>query len=219
MGGRCTEKRVARLMREMGLRAHPPRSRGPTTTDSDHDLPIAENLLDRDFHADKPNQKWVGDITYLPLNNDKTKWVYLATVMDLHSRKIVDWACSTTMHTDLISHALSRALKDRRPKAGLIFHSDRGSQYASAAFRELLQSVGILQSMSRTGNCYDNAVAESFFHTLKQEWLSEILYNNINELEISLMRYIDGYYNRIRRHSSCRYFSPNEFEQLYGNAA
>jgi transposase InsO family protein len=219
LGGRCTEKRVARLMREMGLTAHPPRTWRPQTTDSNHDFPIADNLLNQDFTAEKPNQKWVGDITYLPTNDSQHKWVYLATVIDLFSRKVVGWACSTTINAELVCHALSRALKSRRPSAGLIFHSDRGSQYASLAFRDVLQSVGIQQSMSRTGNCYDNAVAESFFHTIKNEWLGSNRFANLSEIEIGLLNYIDGYYNRRRRHSSCRYLSPIDYEQLYGNAA
>jgi putative transposase len=208
MGGRCTEKRVARLMKAMGLSARPPRSPRPFTTDSQHHFPVADNLLQQDFSAEKPNQKWVGDITYMPTT---AGWGYLATVIDLYSRKIVGWSFGQTLHTDLICHALRRAITARRPSGPLIFHSDRGCQYASQQFRDELAQHQITQSMSRKGNCYDNAVAESFFHTLKNEWRWHHLLTP-EQTEIALMRYMDGYYNRLRRHSSCHYLSPEQYE-------
>lgn len=216
MGGRCTEKRVARIMKSMGVSAHPPRSPRPFTTDSNHHFPIADNVLNQDFTATKPNEKWVGDITYI---STTTGYGYLATVIDLYSRKVVGWSFGLTLHTDLICHALRRALAARRPTGPLIFHSDRGCQYASQQFRDLLARHNITQSMSRKGNCYDNAVAESFFHTLKKEWIGRSIIMTPDNTEIALMRFIDGYYNRLRRHSSSAYLSPDDYEMKYAVAA
>ena len=164
-GTRVSRKRVERLMRCAGIRVMPAR-RFTVTTDSNHDQPIAANLLRQDFHAAGPNQKWVTDITYIPTNEG---WLYLAAIIDLFSRRVVGWAMSSTMETSLVRSALDMALGNRSPGNDLIHHSDRGSQYASAAYRQALLQQGITASMSRRGNCYDNAVIESFWHSLKVE--------------------------------------------------
>lgn len=209
LGYRVNEKRVARLMHELGLSAQPPK-RYVVTTDSDHDDPIAPDLIQQDFTAEQPNQRWVGDITYIPTGEG---WLYLAMVLDLYSRKIVGWAFSDSLATPVVLDALTMAVQQRQPTGPLIFHSDRGSQYASAAYRSALASAGITPSMSRSGCCYDNAVAESFFHTLKSEWLRAITFSTRAAAQRSAFAYIETFYNRLRRHSTIGYLSPNDFER------
>lgn len=191
-GYHVNEKRVARLMREMGLVAGAP-SLFTVTTDSEHDDPVAENLLQQDFSADAPNQKWVGDITYIAT---KEGWLYLATVIDLFSRKVVGWAMGDSLETTLVLDALRMAVRERRPDDGLIFHSDRGCQYASKAYRAALAMYDIRQSMSRKGCCYDNAVAESFFHSLKTEWIRRHVFPSRSEAKSSIFSYLTAFYNR-----------------------
>ena len=180
------------------------------TTDSNHNLPIAKNLLNREFKSDKPDSKYVGDITYI---HTKQGWLYLATVIDLYSRKIVGWSMDDTMKTSLVNDALLMALQHRNPKQGLLWHTDRGSQYASDDHRKLCSQYGIIQSMSRKGNCWDNAVAESFFHTLKTELVYQTTYETKAEANQSIFEYIEVHYNRKRMHSANSYLSPVEFEE------
>jgi transposase InsO family protein len=180
------------------------------TTDSKHNLPIAPNLLNREFNAVSPNSKYVGDITYI---HTKQGWLYLATVIDLYSRKIVGWSMDDTMKTSLVNDALLMALQHRNPKQGLLWHTDRGSQYASDDHRKLCSQYGIIQSMSRKGNCWDNAVAESFFHTLKTELVYQTTYETKAEANQSIFEYIEVHYNRKRVHSANNYLSPVEFEE------
>lgn len=209
-GTRCSRNRVARLMREHGIRARR-RRRRVKTTDSKHSRPVAPNLLDRQFEAEGPNQKWVADISYIDTGEG---WLYLATVMDLFSRRIVGWAMADHMETPLVEQALRMALIRRRPGAGLLHHSDRGSQYASGDYRALLAAWGIAVSMSRTGNCHDNAVMESFFGKLKTEWATE-QYATRADARTDIFEYIEVWYNRRRRHSTLGYFSPRDFEAAY----
>jgi putative transposase len=202
-------KRVARLMREHGLLAHSPR-RFRVTTDSEHALPIARNLLQQDFHVDEANQAWVADITYVWTAQG---WCYLAVVLDLFSRRVVGWAFADHMRVELPLKALVRALKTRSLSAGLVHHSDRGSQYASRQYRQMLDAHQAACSMSRAGDCYDNAVAESFFASLKKECLSRRPFATRTEAYDAVAGYIDGFYNLVRRHSALGYVSPIEYEQ------
>lgn len=182
------------------------------TTDSKHSLPVSENLLERNFHAEAPNVKWAGDITYLQTTEG---WLYLAVVIDLYSRKVIGWSMDKTMKADLVCDALKMALWRREFPQGVIFHSDRGSQYCSQAFRTLLQSHSVVQSMSRKGDCWDNACVESFFHSLKVE---AVLYEPMLDRENmrqAVFEYIEVDYNRTRRHSYLGYLSPDNFELAY----
>lgn len=200
--------RVSRLMRENEIKAKMKR-RFKNTTDSEHKLPVSENILNRNFKANKPNEKWVSDITYIWT---MAGWLYLCTIIDLYSRKVVGWSMNDNMETSLIINALEMACINRNPESGLIFHSDRGSQYASYQFREVLEKKGFIQSMSRKGNCWDNAVAESFFHSLKTE---ELYFNKFNEkyqAKSCIFEYIELNYNRKRSHSYLGYLSPYQFE-------
>jgi transposase InsO family protein len=207
----CNQKTVARLMRLDGLQGRRKRRR-VITTNSNHCFPIAANLLNRDFHADQPNQKWVADITYIPTAEG---WLYLAGVLDLFSRKAVGWEMSNRIDADLVERALRMALYQRQPGRGLIHHSDRGSQYASHQIRNLLVANQIQVSMSGKGNCYDNAVMESFFGTLKNEWVHHQRYQSRYQARSDIFKYIEGFYNTVRLHSSLGYMSPNEFEAKY----
>jgi putative transposase len=209
-GMACSCNRVARLMRKHGVRARRPRRR-VRTTDSKHDLPVAPNLLGRQFEAERPNQKWVADISYIDTDEG---WLYLATVMDLFSRRIVGWAMDDHMERSLVEQALRMALFRRRPRAGLLHHSDRGSQYASGDYRALLAAWGITASMSRTGDCYDNAAMESFFGTLKTECVTA-RYPTRAAARTDIFEYIEVWYNRQRRHSSLGYLSPVAFEKVH----
>ena len=201
--------RVERLMRHHGIRAIMARPQRVRTTDSRHDLPIAPNLLDRNFTATAPNRIWLADITYVETDQG---WLYLATVLDLYSRKIVGWAMCDHLRAGLPLAALRMAISVQRPAAGLIHHSDRGVQYASAEYRKVIQSAGFRASMSRKGDCYDNAPMESFFHTLKTELVHHRQYKTRAEAERDIFAYIEGFYNRTRRHSAIGYISPIEME-------
>jgi transposase InsO family protein len=207
-GLRVGRKRVERLMRESGLRGRAKR-RFVCTTDSNHALPVAPNLLDRRFEVDAPNRVWVGDVTYIPTANG---WLYLAVLLDLFSRRVVGWATSATNDRALALAALETALKHRRPPDGLLHHTDRGSPYASADYQAALARRGIVASMSRTGDCYDNAVAESFFATLKAEHVDHEDFPSREVARASVADYIEHFYNPARRHSSLGYVSPIEFE-------
>lgn len=207
-GKRVSRKRVARLMRELGIRVTAPK-RFVVTTDSKHDLPIAENLLKQDFSANGPNAKWVTDITYIDTDEG---WLYLSAIEDLYSRRIVGWAMDAHMETSLVLRALDMALENRRPGAGLTHHSDRGCQYASHAYRTALNDHGIGISMSRRGNCYDNACIESFWKTLKVELVYRGHFRTRDEAKAAIFEYIEVFYNRIRSHSALDYVSPAAFE-------
>jgi transposase InsO family protein len=209
-GKTCSLNRVARLMRKHGIRARR-RRRRVRTTDSKHKQPIAPNLLERRFEAEGPNQKWVADITYI---DTAEGWLYLATVMDLFSRRVVGWAMADHMERSLVEQALRMALIRRQPRAGLLHHSDQGSQYASGDYRALLAAWGITVSMSRTGDCYDNAAMESFFGTLKTECITS-RYATRADARTAVFEYIEVWYNRQRRHSTLGYLSPHAFEEAY----
>lgn len=208
--GRCiSRKRVARLMREGGLCAKRKRRRIVTTRrDASH--PVAPNLLNRDFTATEPNKKWVSDITYIPTAQG---WLYLAVILDLYSRIVVGWSMSGNCDEELVERALDMALARRRPTAGLLHHSDRGCQYTSRAYRLHLEQSGVLVSMSRKGNGWDNAAMESFFGTLKEECVGSSIYPSHEEARLALFTYLEVYYNRIRRHSTLGYVSPLTYEQ------
>jgi putative transposase len=201
--------KVRRIMREAGLRPVWKR-KFVSTTDSKHDLPVAENLLARQFNPAQSNQAWTSDITYI---RTQTGWLYLAAVMELHSRKIIGWAMDATMPAELVCRALRMAIGQRQPQAGLILHSDRGSQYASGEYQALLKQYGIVCSMSRKGNCWDNAVMERFFLNLKMERVWQREYANQMEAIKDVMDYIVGFYNSVRRHSALGNLAPNVFEQ------
>jgi transposase InsO family protein len=207
-GFRCGKNRIARLMRDNAIVAKTKR-KYKATTNSKHNLPVAPNLLNQRFSATGPNKVWVSDITYIPTLEG---WLYLAVIIDVFSRQVVGWAMSKRQTTDLVSKALYQAIGRRRPPLDCIYHSDRGVQYASKDFRDVLKQYGFLQSMSRKGNCYDNAVAESFFHTLKTEHVYWHRYTTRAEARQSIFEYIEMFYNRQRRHSALGYRSPISFE-------
>jgi len=201
---------VARAMRELGLKSKVCKSFTPTTTKSDPTKKPAANTLDRNFTAEAPNRKWVTDITYLAT---AAGWVYLATVIDLFSRKVVGWSIGASLATSLVSDALRDAIEKRRPIGSeLLHHSDRGCQYTSDAYQRTLRTLGIECSMSRTGNCYDNAVAERFFWSLKHEWTEHQSYANLEEAQLSVFKYIETFYNPVRLHQTLGYKSPNDYE-------
>jgi transposase InsO family protein len=201
---------VARIMRENGIRAKQKR-KYKATTYSSHKLPVGPNILGKMEPVSSENEVWVTDITYVWT---RSGWLYLAAVMDLFSRRIVGWAASSRMKTSLVSLALERAIAMRGPVPGLIHHSDRGSQYASKDYRKLLKKYRLICSMSRKGNCYDNAAMESFWHSLKVEWLFDFEFETRREAVTEIREYIDCFYNRERRHSSLGYVSPIEFEGM-----
>jgi len=210
--GECVgRKRVARLMREKKLAARM-RRRFRTTTDSKHDFPIAPNVLERDFTASAPDRAWVTDITFLWTAQG---WLYLAVILDLFSRRVVGWATSQNVDRHLALAALDTALARRRPAAGLVHHSDRGSTYASSDYRKALNARGFECSMTRKGDCWDNAVAESFFSTLKRELEGIDDFESRAGATLSIGDYIDGFYNIQRRHSAINYTSPVEFELIH----
>lgn len=204
----CSRKRIARLMRVAGLQARH-RRRFVRTTDSDHTHPVAPNRLPA-VVVSRPDQVWVTDITYIWTQQG---WVYLAAVMDLYSRRIVGWTVRSRLTRDLVIAALQQAIVQRRPAAGLLHHSDRGSQYASGDYRALLQQHGMIASMSGKGNCYDNAAMESYFKTLKVEWVYRRRYQVRRDVTPDLFEYIELFYNRKRRHSALDYQSPVDFER------
>lgn len=212
-GEGCSRRRVERLMRCHGIQGQCRRRRRvPVTTDANHRLPVAANVLNQEFTATMPNAKWVADFTYIPTDQG---WLYLAVVLDLFSRKIVGWAMDGSMTTQLVERALRNALTTRRPVAPLLHHSDRGSQYASQAYQALLQAWKAQVSMSRSGVCYDNAVVESFFATLKVERVHGQHYRSHAEARQDIFHYIEAFYNTRRRHSALGYLSPAQFEHIH----
>lgn len=213
-GYRCSKNRVARLMRKNGMAVKTKR-KFRVTTKSKHSLPVAENRVKGNFTAAAPNRLWASDITYVWTAEG---WLYLLAILDVFNRRIVGWSMSNRLTQDLAVNALQQAVGRRKPACGCIFHSDRGSQYAGHEFRKLLKQHGFMQSMSSTGNCYDNAIMETFFHTLKTELVYFESYQTRNEARISIFKYIEMYYNRIRRHSALNYKSPVDFELLGGVA-
>ncbi len=208
-----SENRVARLMREMNLKCKTLK-KFVVTTDSKHKYPVAENLLNRQFDVKAPNTVWVSDITYLKIGRH---WYYLTVFIDLYSRCIVGWDLSGSLERHSAIRALNKAIMRRRPGKGLMVHSDRGVQYASLEFRKVLKKNGFIQSMSRKGNCWDNAVAESFFHTIKTQLIYHIRFNNFEETERILFKYIEVYYNQRRKHSTNGWKSPARYEQEWYN--
>jgi len=208
-GERCGRGRVERLMSANGIRAKQKR-KFVATTDSKHDLPVAENILQREFHVEEPNRVWLSDITYIPTDEG---WLYLAGVLDLCSRTAVGWSMGESLETGLVLDALKMAHQRRRPGDGLIHHSDRGSQYASDDYGDLLKSYGMQMSMSRKGDCWDNAVMESFFGTLKKELIHNRRYRTRAEARQDIFEFIEVFYNRERLHSSLGYMSPADYEK------
>lgn len=207
----CSLNRVARLMRIAGLRARKRRLYKVTTTNSKHNYPVAPNTLNRQFWAEGPNEKWVGDITYI---QTREGWLYLAAILDIYSRKVVGWAMDKNMEQELVASALRMAATQRRPGEGVLHHTDRGSQYAAHGYQQLLDTHKMQVSMSRKGDCYDNALIESFWSTLKAECVTEV-YKSRSEARRSIFEYIEVWYNRKRRHSALGYSSPEAFEQLH----
>ena len=215
LGQRHSKKRVARLLRQQGLK--PKRTRSYVrTTNSKHAHPVADNVLKQDFTATEPNQKWAGDITYIPTSEG---WLYLAVVLDLFSRMVIGWAMSPRIDQQLTRQAMMMALVKRQPSQGLIVHSDRGVQYAAGDYQRLLSDWSVTPSMSRTGNCYDNAVSESFFATLKGELVDHEVYTTRDEARTSIFEYIESFYNRERLHSTLAYMTPVEYEQAYADTS
>jgi transposase InsO family protein len=206
-GRRHSRRRVERLMREMGLSGRQGRRRTPRTTDSRHDLPVAPNLLDRNFTAERPDQVWLSDISYIPTGEG---FLYLAAVEDMATRQIVGWAMADHLRAELCTDALVMALQQCRPARGLVHHSDRGVQYASGPYREVLERHGIRQSMSRRGNCLDNAPMESFFASLKKEGVHHAAFRTREEAKAAVFDYIEIFYNRQRLHSAVGYRTPAE---------
>lgn len=209
----CSQKRVARLMRAADLKAVLPK-RFVLTTDSNHALPVADNLLDRQFGSDTPNTRWTADISYVWTSEG---WLYLGVVLDLFSRRIVGWAMGTTLERSLVLSALSMAIQSRHPQAGLLCHSDRGSQYASGDYQTALSEAGIVCSMSRKGNCWDNAPTESFFSSLKRECVYRHRFATRAQARTVVFAWIEVWYNRKRRHSALSYLSPDAFERQHSH--
>ena len=208
-GHQISVNTVARIMRDEGIRAKAKRAFVPRTTDSCHDHPVAPNLLDRQFDADRCDRKWAADITYVPTDEG---WLYVAGVLDLHSRRLVGWSMADHMETSLVSDALGMALARRQVSKGLVHHSDRGVQYASMQYQALLEKHGITVSMSGKGDCYDNAMMESFWSTLKTELVHLEHYATRQQARQSIFDYVETFYNRRRLHSSLGYVSPEAFE-------
>jgi transposase InsO family protein len=207
-GIKINKKRVIRIMRKYGIRAKTKR-KYKVTTNSNHNYPVVKDLLGQNFKSTELNKIWVSDITYI---STKEGWLYLSCILDLYSRMIVGWHIDQRQSSSLVTTAIRNALAQRGKNTGIIFHSDRGSQYASKEVRYLLAANGIIQSMSRKGNCYDNAVIESFFHTLKTELINFERFQTREEAKMKIFDYIEIYYNRQRIHSSIDYFTPVEYE-------
>jgi putative transposase len=208
-GQKVSENTVAKCMRELKLKARMKRKFVPRTTDSGHDYPLAQNVLDRQFACDVPDQKWAADITYIPTGEG---WMYLAAVMDLCSRKIVGWSMAEHMEARLVTDALKMAIARRSPGQGLLHHSDRGVQYACDDYRQVLAQAGMTLSMSHKGDCWDNAAMESFWSTLKTELVHHVDYPTREVARASIFEYIEVFYNRKRLHSALGYQSPEAFE-------
>ena len=202
--------KISNIMKFLNLKTKMKRRFKVRTTNSNHNLTIAPNIINRDFYSSSPNNKYVGYITYI---KTKQGTLYLATVIDLYSRKIVGWSMDDSMKTSLVNDALFMAIKRRNPTEGLIWHTDRGSQYASDSHKDLLKKYGIIQSMSRKGNCWDNAVSESFFHSLKTELIYHENFKTKAQANEMIFEYIEIFYNRQRLHSYNNYLSPVEFEE------
>ena len=205
---KCSQKRTARIMKANNIRSiiqKKYRRKGKPVAEEEASL----NILNRNFNPGKPDTAWALDITYIPT---RSNWAYSCVVIDLYSKRVVGYSVSSSMNTELVLEALDKAIQRRSPGKGLIVHSDRGSQFGSKKFREKLKSNEFIQSMSRKGNCWDNACVESFFHLLKSERLNHYSFDNIDQVRWSLFKYIDGYYNTTRIHSSLGYMSPMEFE-------
>lgn len=209
-GETCSRKRVARLMKENQIAAKMSKRFKKTTRQSEKPYFVPQDLIQQDFEADVPNEAWVSDITYI---STQEGWVYCAIILDLFSRKIVGLAIEARMTAELVLKALRQALTHRRPPAGLIHHSDRGSQYTCQALKLLADLYGIQLSMGKVANAYDNAVAESFFHTLKTELVYFQTYRNLEEAKVNIFQYVYGFYNQTRRHSTLGYLSPAQFEK------
>ena len=209
LGLTISRRRIGRLMKRAGLVCKTKR-KFKVTTDSKHNKPISPNLLERQFSVEKPDQTFVGDITYIETQEG---WLYLAIVIDLYSRQVVGWSMDKRMKAKLVNDALLMAIWKRKPAKGLIWHTDRGSQYASDSHRKILKQHGIEQSMSRKGDCWDNAVSESFFHTLKTELVHHCNYKTRAEAKHEIFEYIEVFYNRIRLHSANDYLSPVDYEK------
>ena len=205
-----SKRRIGNIMKALNLVPKMRKKFKVNTTDSNHSLPVAPNVLDRDFNSDIADTKYVGDITYI---HTAEGWLYLATVIDLFSRKVVGWSMNDNMRVSLVNDALEMAIQRRNPPPGLIWHTDRGSQYASNNHKDLLKENGIIQSMSRKGNCWDNAVAESFFHSLKTEFTNHEIFETRAKANEMIFEYIEVFYNRERMHSSNNYLSPIEYEE------
>ena len=203
------ENTIAKVMSQAEIRSKTVKKFVPQTTDSKHAHPVAENVLERKFEAAEPDLKWVADITYIQTGEG---WLYVAAVLDLCSRMVVGWSMAEHMRSSLVEDALKMALARRQPEAGLLHHTDRGAQYACGEYRELLAAQGFVCSMSRSGNCYDNAAMESFWGTLKTELVYHERYATREEARLSIFEYIEVFYNRVRRHSSIGYVSPEAFE-------
>jgi len=211
----CSLNYVAELMREMGIKARNGK-RFRYTPAPEAGAGVVENILARNFHASKPNEKWVSDITYIELEEG---WVYLAVIMDLFSRQIVGWSIDEQMTVDLVKDAFNMAVARRKVEPGLLLHSDRGVQYRAWEYQEALEGEGIVQSMSRKGNCWDNAAMESFFSRLKVELVFAEQYATLGDAYSSIFEYIEVFYNRVRRHSAINYRSPAQYEQEYAQCA
>jgi transposase InsO family protein len=211
-GKRVSQKTVGRIMREKGLRSCIMKKFSVQTTNSNHKLPVASNVLNQQFHTTAPNKIWVTDITYIWTRQGR---LYLACVMDLFTRKIVGWSLKTRMTNELVLEALDRAIEAQRPEPGLLHHSDRGSQYASQEYQERLQKYGIVGSMSRKGNCYDNAVIESFHAIIKRELIYQKKFATREEAMREIYWYIEFFYNRKRKHGSIGNLSPVRFEKIF----
>jgi putative transposase len=204
-----SRKRISNIMKDLKLKVKM-KKRYKNTSNSNHDLPIAPNILDRDFYASNPDEKYVGDITYIHTGEG---CLYLATVIDLYSRKVVGWSMDDSIKVSLVNDALEMAISHRNPAMGLIWHTDRGSQYASYSHKDLLKKHNIIQSMSRKGNCWDNAVAKSFFKTLKSNLVYQTYFYTKKQARAEIFKYIEVYYNRIRSHSYLGNLSPAKFEE------
>lgn len=210
-GVRCGRKRIERLMRENDIRAKQGKKYKPTTTNSKHNLPVAPNILNRQFRRDRPNEAWVADITYIPTEEG---WLYLAAIMDLFSRRIVGWAMGDRISRHLAVRALDMAVQRRRPPRGLLHHSDRGSQYASRDYQKVLKKSGMICSMSRKGCCYDNAPMESWFHTLKVELVQDEKFRTRREAMAAIFEYMEVFYDRQRIHTALGGLTPAEIEEV-----
>ena len=205
----CGDNRVARIMKINGIKAKT-KHRFKATQKFKHDFLVADNLLNQRFESNEANKIWVSDITFI---RTREGWMYLAAILDVFNRQIIGWSMDNKLSHELLADALSKAIRQRKPEPGVMFHSDRGTQYTSYAFRDLMKRNGFVQSMSSSGNCYDNALMESFFHTLKTELIYFEKYRTRQEARGSIFEYIELFYNRVRRHSALNYCSPAEYER------